>query len=93
MARSDSAVQLWHRPEPIFVPASATDDHGTVDLELPGPLNSGSMHSKSWFDSPTRSELGQPSASLSGMVLDIEAIGMLELEGGNVHDFLAVDFD
>ena len=98
---SDSVVQLWHTPEPIFVPASAADDHGIMDLEPPGPLNSGSICSRSWFDPPTRShpfrsthsESGQPSASLSGMVLDVEAIEMLKLEGENVHDFLAVDFD
>jgi hypothetical protein len=89
----------------MFVPTSATDalyDHGTMDLEIscpPGALNSGSMHSKSWFDSPTRHhplhttqfKSGQP--SFSGMAVDFEAIGTLELEGENVHNFLAVDFD
>lgn len=107
MPRFDSVVQPWHTPEPMFVPTSATDalyDHGITDSEipyLPGALNSGSMHSKSWFDSPTRRhplhtaqfESGQPSASFSEMAVDFEAIGILELEGENIHKFLAVDFD
>jgi hypothetical protein len=89
------------------VPTFATDalyDHGIMDLEIscpPGALDSGNKHSKSWFDSPTRRhplhttqfESGQPSSSFSEMVLDFEANGILELEGENLHNFLAVDFD